>query len=147
MTSVSSPPPRRCGRRCNRMISSKAMSASRRCVIKARGAKRWDVARTGLAGQRRTQIEDAGSHPWSIENGILSTLLLFNHSPKPQYFNVRIANDRVVWLKVYKLNSMETKAISINDLISSQEKETTGMFCLRTCSKAKRAGSHRRLPR
>lgn len=79
-----------------------------------------------LLGKDYQQIEDAGNHPWSVENGMLSTLLLFNHSPQPTYFSIRVANDKALWLKSIKLNSMETKAISINELIVSQEKDDKG---------------------
>ena len=71
-------------------------------------------------------MEDAGGHPWPVEGGTLSTMFLFNHSPDSQEVNVRVADDKVLWLKVYKLKSMETRAITINDLISSQEKDASG---------------------
>ena len=79
-----------------------------------------------LPAKDEHQMEDAGAHPWSIEGGALSTMFLFNHSPEPQYFNVRIADDQAIWLNSYKLNSMETRAISINDVIARQEKDEKG---------------------
>jgi len=79
-----------------------------------------------LIGKDQEQMENSGGHPWSVESGILSTMFLFNHSPQSQEFNVRVADDRTVWLKVYKLASMETRAISINDLITFQVKDDKG---------------------
>ena len=79
-----------------------------------------------LIGKDEKQMENAGGHPWSVEDGTTSTMLLFNHTSKPQYFNVRVADDKTLWLKVYKLAGMETKAISLNVLIEQQVKDDKG---------------------
>jgi hypothetical protein len=79
-----------------------------------------------LVGKDEKQLENSGGHPWSIENGAASTLLLFNHSAKAQEFNIRVADNKIVWLKSYTLRTMETKAISINDLIAHQIKDEKG---------------------
>lgn len=63
---------------------------------------------------------NGGNHPWSIEQGGDSTLLLFNHSSEPQYFSVAISAGPTVWQKIFLLASMQTEGISIRGLVSKQ---------------------------
>jgi hypothetical protein len=79
-----------------------------------------------LLGKDLKDPENSGNHPWSIENGTDSTLLLFNTSTVPQYFNVAIAAGSTVWRKVYQLQPMQTKAVSILDLITRKVKDDKG---------------------
>jgi hypothetical protein len=72
------------------------------------------------------QGENGGSHPWSLENGIDSTLLLFNHSKDSQIFNVQIGAGPVLWQKAYTFPAMETAALSLRDLIKEQVKDDKG---------------------
>ncbi len=70
--------------------------------------------------------ENGGNHPWSLDQDTESTLLLFNHSAKPQKFNVGIGNVRTVWQKVFELAPMQTEAISIRSLIQERVKDDAG---------------------
>lgn len=79
-----------------------------------------------IIGKDEKQLENTGNHPWSIEEGVASTLILFNHAATAQTFFVKVGGDRLIWRKDYKLAPMETKAISINGLISSEEKDDKG---------------------
>ncbi len=69
---------------------------------------------------------NGGDHPWTIENGTTSTLLLFNESSQPQWFNVRIAAGALVWSKAYQLQPNQTIAININDLSRTRAKDDNG---------------------
>ncbi len=70
---------------------------------------------------------NGGNHPWSIEGGTESTLLLFNTSESPQFFDVAITGAGVTWHKAYQLKPMQTIAISINNLINHQTKDDKGV--------------------
>jgi len=54
-------------------------------------------------------------------------LLLFNHSAVAKYFNVNIGNGGVLWQQSWQLAPMESRAISVRDLIASQAKDRNGM--------------------
>jgi len=45
-----------------------------------------------VIAKAEADVNNAGNHPWSLEEGNDSTLLLFNHSKKPLYFNVSIGS-------------------------------------------------------
>ena len=79
-----------------------------------------------LLGKDLKDPQNGGNHPWSIENGTDSTLLLFNTSSVPQYFNVSISAGSTVWRKAYQLQPMQTKAISVRDLIKQKVKDDKG---------------------
>src|SRR4029077_12839277 len=70
---------------------------------------------------------NGGSHPWSLENGTESTLLLFNHSAEPQDFSVAISAGDTVWKKIYRLEAMQTTAISIRSLAQDKVKDDIGV--------------------
>lgn len=71
--------------------------------------------------------QNGGGHPWSVEPGTTSTLLLFNHSANgPKRFNVSIGSGAQTWQRSYQLASMETKAISINDIVANQVADEKG---------------------
>jgi hypothetical protein len=78
------------------------------------------IEREGVDGQ------NGGGHPWKTSNGVKSVLLLFNHDPKEQWFNLSIGNGSKPWMKRYKLASMETLALNVNDLVARQEKDDSG---------------------
>jgi hypothetical protein len=79
-----------------------------------------------VIGKDQAQLENTGDHPWSVEDGVTSTLVLFNHATDMQTFHVKVGGDKMAWLKNYKLAPMETRTISINDLISTGEKDDKG---------------------
>lgn len=70
---------------------------------------------------------NGGVHPWSIADGSLSTLLLFNDTSDAQNFHVSIGFGKgQSWKKTYTLRPMETASIGIADLIRSQIKDDHG---------------------
>ena len=79
-----------------------------------------------LIGKDFNDPENGGNHPWTIENGTTSALLLFNQSDQVQSFNVEIAAGGTVWRKLYRLQPMQTQAININDLVKTGEKDDIG---------------------
>jgi hypothetical protein len=79
-------------------------------------------------GKDGSQTANGGAHPWTIEDGKSSTLLLFNHSDKAQSFNVNVSAGGVFWQQSYSLAASETKAIGINELIATQAKDKTGQI-------------------
>ena len=72
--------------------------------------------------------QNGGGHPWSIQPGTASTLLLFNHSADTtRRFNVLIGTEKAEqWQKSYYLAPLETKAISINEIVEKQMADEKG---------------------
>lgn len=86
-----------------------------------------------LLGKDAQDSNNGGSNPWSIEDGAESTLLFFNHDQAPQIFNVLIASaDGTQWDKDFKLAPMETRAISIRDIIQNAVKDDKGKMLPKT---------------
>ena len=83
------------------------------------------LRRLELQAKDEGSRQNAGGHPWSVEDGTESTLLLFNHGSKPRHFTVSIAGSES-WQKTWTLASMETKAISLRDLIESRTADDSG---------------------
>ena len=53
---------------------------------------------------------NGGDHPWSVENGDTSTLLLYNPTTVSQEFQVRISGNKASWVQLYTLNHPKPKA-------------------------------------
>jgi hypothetical protein len=65
-------------------------------------------------------FENGGGHPWSLQDGTDSTILLFNHSNNALSIHVLLSTGgSILWNKTYALQSMETRQISIRDLIQN----------------------------
>lgn len=79
-----------------------------------------------LLGKDAEDHVNGGLHPWSLEQGNESSVLLFNHSTKLQTFNLQIGNGKTLWTKGYELLPMETKNISLSKLIHSGAKDDKG---------------------
>lgn len=80
-----------------------------------------------LLGKDAQDMNNGGSNPWSIGGDSESTLLFFNHDQAPQIFNVLIASaDGTQWDKDFKLAPMETRAISIGDIVQNAVKDDKG---------------------
>ncbi len=79
-----------------------------------------------LIGKDQQQSPNSGAHPWTTADGMTSTLLLFNHSNADQTFDVNISTGGVFWQQEYRLAGMETKSLSINDLIATAAKDKKG---------------------
>ncbi len=77
-------------------------------------------------GKDEDNPANGGDHPWTVANGTTSTLLLFNNSAQPQYFNVQISAGATLWRKSYQLQPMQTLAVSINELMSTGAKDDYG---------------------
>ncbi len=79
-----------------------------------------------LLGRDQKHHPNGGAHPWTIAGGMTSTLLLFNHSSEEQTFNVNISAGGILWQQQYKLAALQTKALTVNDLIASGAKDVKG---------------------
>ncbi len=79
-----------------------------------------------LIGKDQQQHPNSGAHPWTNADGMTSTLLLLNHSNADQTFDVNISTAGVLWQQEYKLAAMETKSLSINDVIATGAKDKKG---------------------
>ncbi len=71
------------------------------------------------------EYHNGGNHPWSVENGSTSTLLLFNPTAQKQEFQVRVSGGGATWISLLYLAPYETQALSINDLIAKQTPDYT----------------------
>src|SRR5262249_24988770 len=87
------------------------------------GATSWVAEVLGLD---KKQLHNAGLHPWSIAEGITSTLLLFNDTANTQSFHVLVAAGTTIWQKKETLASFETRAISINAIVAERAKDDYG---------------------
>ncbi len=79
-----------------------------------------------LLGKDEKDPDNGGLHPWSTEGDTESHLLLFNHSVRPQIFDVAVADDHTIWNKKYVVGASETFEISINRLMSDRVKDDHG---------------------
>jgi hypothetical protein len=79
-----------------------------------------------VLGMDAKQSHNGGLHPWNIADGTSSTLLLFNHTRTAQAFHVFIAQETTVWQKNYTLGALETRAISLNSLVATGQKDDLG---------------------
>ncbi len=86
-----------------------------------------------LQAKDALDTNNAGGHPWSIKQGVESTLLLFNHGGKTQDFTVSVSGSEV-WQKSYTLAPMQTKAINIRALIENHVKDDNGKMLPQTTS-------------
>jgi hypothetical protein len=80
-----------------------------------------------IAAKTEADVYNGGSHPWSLEEGNDSTLLLFNHDKKPLYFNVNIGSGTLIWEKAFLLQPMETRNVSLRELIQTQVEDDKKM--------------------
>lgn len=92
-------------------------------VVSTSGSALREVESEGKDAQ---EPQNGGSHPWSIEQGTDSTLLLFNHGTVSTLFGVNIETTGGNWQKSFQLAPMETKAISFRDVIGNQIKDDHG---------------------
>ena len=76
--------------------------------------------RVEMLAKDAADFHNGGNHPWSIENGNTSTLLLFNPTAQQQEFQVRVSGGGATWLDLVYLAPYKTKAVSINDLVAKQ---------------------------
>ena len=79
-----------------------------------------------LIGKDEQDMHNAGDHPWSVENGIRSTLYLFNHGETTRKVTIRIGSGSNVLLKIYDLHPNETKSLVIGDIVQSETRDDKG---------------------
>lgn len=74
------------------------------------------------------QIDNAGEHPWTANDSVLSTVLLFNPDPNLTNRSVRfqIHTGRAVWTKQLHIPPLTTTAVSINEIIEKQLPDDKG---------------------
>ncbi len=77
-------------------------------------------------GKDQQMTANGGGHPWDLTDGRDAVLLLFNHSQVAKYFNVKISSGQVLWQQAWQLAPMETRAVSIRELISGQVRDQDG---------------------
>lgn len=70
-----------------------------------------------MLGKDEKAAENGGSHPWSLEAGNESTLVLFNPSAESHDFTVLIYTIGALWEKRYELEPMHTEEIKLGKLI------------------------------
>ncbi len=79
-----------------------------------------------VLGLDAKQLHNGGLHPWNVTDGTTSTLLLFNHTQATQAFHVLIAQGTTIWQTNYRLGALETRAVSLNSLVASGQKDDLG---------------------
>ncbi len=105
------------------LVSSDAASGLLAAKFVAGGGP--PLRRVELQAKDERDTHNGGVHPWSIENGTESTLLLFNHGAATQKFAVSVGGSET-WQKTYTLAKMQTQSVSLRDLIESRTKDDTG---------------------
>ncbi|MGH9494640.1 MAG: hypothetical protein ACRD3B_06550 [Candidatus Sulfotelmatobacter sp.] len=88
-----------------------------------------------LQSKDNDSVQNGGGHPWTMEHGAESTLFWFNHSTDgPRKFEVLIGNGKELWMNNFMLAPMETKAISINEIVTKQIPDKKGVVLSKTSS-------------
>lgn len=118
------------GLRNSFIVQSDAAPGTLLASVAAEGAPGFGLVEQ--IGKDELTMANGGGHPWDLTGGRDAVLLLFNHSPVAKYFNVKIGNGRVLWQQPYELAPMETRAISIRDLIVGRVKDQDGVVLPQT---------------
>ena len=79
-----------------------------------------------LLGKDEKDPQNAGHHPWSLQNAADARLLLFNHTAGAQDVFVSQGYAGGRWHKKYTLQTMETLSLSIRALIEEQTPDDEG---------------------
>jgi len=88
-----------------------------------------DSAPNQLEQLAKDALDDrnGGAHPWTLQNNARSDLILFNHSSKTEPFNIWItSDDGTQWNQSIKLAPLETRTVSINDLVRNKTPDSHG---------------------
>lgn len=87
---------------------------------------RWQ--HLALPRKDRNQADNGGQHPWRVDGGFASTLLLFN--PDTQLSNsVRLSvytDGGAPWTKLVTIAPMATVPVRLSDIINRQQPDDTG---------------------
>jgi hypothetical protein len=69
--------------------------------------------------------QNGGGHPWSLEPGATSALVVFNASDKPQTLNFNLGANGLVWKKTVTMQPNELLNLKIKDIIDEINAEPT----------------------
>jgi hypothetical protein len=87
-----------------------------------------------LLGKDEEDGTNGGTHPWSLESGADSTLVLFNHGNDAQDFHITIGLKSGFWEKRYRLKPMQTVTIELRELVEQQLQDDHGRILPRELS-------------
>lgn len=79
-----------------------------------------------LLGKDAKGMENAGGHPWTTQGDNQASLLLFNPGTIATTFVVHIAAGAQGWEKKYVLAPLETRKLSINQIVLDQVPDDAG---------------------
>lgn len=81
-----------------------------------------------LAAKDLKQVDNGGEHPWETASSISSTLLLFNPdlSQKEGSIQLSIHTGVAIWSKKLSIPALATVPVSVNDIISKQQRDDKG---------------------
>ncbi|MDQ2840529.1 MAG: hypothetical protein M3Y72_05715 [Acidobacteriota bacterium] len=68
---------------------------------------------------------NGGGHPWSIESGTSSTLVIFNASSKLQTLNFNLGADGIAWKKTVTIQANETLSMDVKNIIAQANEESS----------------------
>lgn len=60
---------------------------------------------------------NGGGHPWSVEPGTSSTIVIFNASDKAQLLNFNLGSDGIAWKKTVTIQPNETLSMDVKEII------------------------------
>ena len=106
------------------LVSSDAQPGD--LVAKLVATSKSRLHETEFLGKDERDNVNGGIHPWSIEQGTESSVLLFNHSTLQQVFNVLVGTGGKLWKRSYVLQSMETANINLRELVQGGTKDDKG---------------------
>lgn len=103
-------------------------SAAGDVVAKLVSASESRLHEVELLGKDEKDQENGGGHPWSLEGGTDSVLLLllFNHTNRPQSYNLAIASGAILWQKLLTIPPFQTEAFSFRQLVAGQVPDDKG---------------------
>jgi hypothetical protein len=80
------------------------------------------------------QAENGGEHPWSINGGMSSDVLLFNADPKVKNQSVQftVYADGQFWTRSLTVDPLATVRVSLKDIIQKQELDDKGRSLSKT---------------
>ncbi len=80
-----------------------------------------------MPGKDRARDTNGGAGRWSLSNGDSSRLVMLNPTESTHTMTVHMGALGVLWAKNYTLAPMETKSISVSDLIAKAEPDMRGV--------------------
>ncbi len=68
---------------------------------------------------------NGGGHPWSVEPGTSSTIVIFNASAKEQTLNFNLGADGIVWKKTVMLQANQTLSMDVQGIIAKANEQSS----------------------